>query len=72
MKSGLSLDPDGIEKRELRTAELGSNERLEWRGDVAFHFHISDRLQAMFPRATVGELSVSSGLARTRSQRWRC
>ena len=66
MKSSLSLDADGTEKRELRAAELGSNERLEWRGDVALHFYISDRLQAVVPRATVGELSVSAGLKRTR------
>ncbi|GAA5961745.1 hypothetical protein JCM8115_004755 [Rhodotorula mucilaginosa] len=61
MKSSLSLDADGTEKRELRAAELGSNERLEWRGDVALHFYISDRLQAVVPRATVGELSDLRG-----------
>lgn len=67
LKSSLSLDADGIEKRELRAAEFGSNERLEWRGDFALDFYISDRLQAMFPRATVGGLSVCSELGRTRS-----
>lgn len=44
--------------RDNRSAELDSNELLEWSGDAILHALVSKRLRAVFPRGTAAELSV--------------
>ncbi|GAA5912221.1 hypothetical protein JCM6882_005199 [Rhodosporidiobolus microsporus] len=43
--------------RDKVETELNSNQRLEWVGDAALHYLVSEALQRLLPRATSGDLS---------------